>query len=409
MVARKTGSLDPANQIRNLDDEEDVEPLTAGGDEVDGGKHSRPAAAAVAGETDLDPESGSFQICHTRSKSAPAINHNAKNKKNLSGQGALGAESRAEQDEDDDDTEESDDEILEEEVVEECFRNAKEINLPGAKKFNILLMSSFFSFFVASCIFSLFLILADRIRNGGGPPLRPRDSHLPPPPYSTLAPPAYSRNGQHRKASGGGVVGDNSHRASGRRHANHSKEDEHDLQRRGSIDRKYHRRSAEDERGGLSQRRRRAAAEAEEEELSKSDEQLVKKENFQGCLSLTFCVLFVLNEHLIFDPAFSFFLKDFEPVYDLPDEGEDYMAIYETLDRVSSKARRPNMVCLNGRGKHELKNKSHSMEALETPTPSLKSFEFPEVVSSSAASEVNNSGPGSPENAIGEGETIFCT
>ena len=45
-------------------------------------------------------------------------------------------------------------------------------------------------------------------------------------------------------------------------------------------------------------------------------------------------------------------------VYDVP-EGEDYMAIYETIDRKRQEAR-------------ELKNKSHSMEALETPNASIK-------------------------------------
>ena len=45
-------------------------------------------------------------------------------------------------------------------------------------------------------------------------------------------------------------------------------------------------------------------------------------------------------------------------VYDVP-EGEDYMAIYETIDRKRQEAR-------------EMKNKSHSMEALETPNASIK-------------------------------------
>ena len=45
-------------------------------------------------------------------------------------------------------------------------------------------------------------------------------------------------------------------------------------------------------------------------------------------------------------------------VYDVP-EGEDYMAIYETIDRKRQEAR-------------ELKNKSHSMEALETPNASIQ-------------------------------------
>ena len=51
-------------------------------------------------------------------------------------------------------------------------------------------------------------------------------------------------------------------------------------------------------------------------------------------------------------------------VYDVPD-GEDYLAIYETIDRKSNS----NVVS---------KNKSHSMEDLETPTPSLKSFDISE-------------------------------
>ena len=43
-------------------------------------------------------------------------------------------------------------------------------------------------------------------------------------------------------------------------------------------------------------------------------------------------------------------------------EGDDYLAIYETLDR--------------GQKLQSYKNKSHSMEDLETPTPSLKSFDL---------------------------------
>jgi len=69
------------------------------------------------------------------------------------------------------------------------------------------------------------------------------------------------------------------------------------------------------------------------------------------------------------------------------EDTEDYMAIYETLDRVRDRGqmssasgacaapksqRHPRDADSLGRGK------SHSMEALETPTPSLKSFEFPE-------------------------------
>ncbi len=70
-------------------------------------------------------------------------------------------------------------------------------------------------------------------------------------------------------------------------------------------------------------------------------------------------------------------------LYELP-EGEDYMSIYETLDRVKKDAKDKNAVgaCAvgaDGKLQEETKAKSHSMEALETPTPSLKSFEFPEV------------------------------
>ena len=49
-----------------------------------------------------------------------------------------------------------------------------------------------------------------------------------------------------------------------------------------------------------------------------------------------------------------------EHYYDLP-EGEDYMAIYETIDRKRQETK-------------DLKVKSASMEELETPTPSVKSF-----------------------------------
>ena len=49
-----------------------------------------------------------------------------------------------------------------------------------------------------------------------------------------------------------------------------------------------------------------------------------------------------------------------EHFYDMP-EGEDYMAIYETIDRKRQEAK-------------ELKNRSASMEELETPTHSIKSF-----------------------------------
>ena len=49
-----------------------------------------------------------------------------------------------------------------------------------------------------------------------------------------------------------------------------------------------------------------------------------------------------------------------EPFYDLP-EGEDYMAIYETIDRKRQEAK-------------EMKIRSASMEELETPDASLKSF-----------------------------------
>ena len=49
-----------------------------------------------------------------------------------------------------------------------------------------------------------------------------------------------------------------------------------------------------------------------------------------------------------------------EHFYDLP-EGEDYMAIYETIDRKRQEAK-------------DMKVKSASMEELETPTVSVKSF-----------------------------------
>ena len=57
-------------------------------------------------------------------------------------------------------------------------------------------------------------------------------------------------------------------------------------------------------------------------------------------------------------------------VYDVPEcntggvSGDDYMAIYETIDRKRQDAT-----------SRDLKGKSHSMEALETPEPSLKSFD----------------------------------
>jgi len=51
-----------------------------------------------------------------------------------------------------------------------------------------------------------------------------------------------------------------------------------------------------------------------------------------------------------------------EHFYDVP-EGEDYMAIYETIDRKRAEAK-------------EMKNKSASMEELETPTNSVKSFQM---------------------------------
>ena len=53
-------------------------------------------------------------------------------------------------------------------------------------------------------------------------------------------------------------------------------------------------------------------------------------------------------------------------VYDIP-EGDDYMAIYETIDRKSDASRREQMM------------KSHSMEALETPTHSVKGDDDTEV------------------------------
>lgn len=59
---------------------------------------------------------------------------------------------------------------------------------------------------------------------------------------------------------------------------------------------------------------------------------------------------------------------------------DDYMAIYETIDRALSR-------------KEQLKDvkkaKSQSMEALETPTPSVKSFEFPSAQMSSHKGQHN--------------------
>ena len=52
-------------------------------------------------------------------------------------------------------------------------------------------------------------------------------------------------------------------------------------------------------------------------------------------------------------------------IYEAP-EGEDYLAIYETIDRKTDQ----------GSTYAGSKNKSHSMEDLETPTPSLKSFDI---------------------------------
>lgn len=74
-------------------------------------------------------------------------------------------------------------------------------------------------------------------------------------------------------------------------------------------------------------------------------------------------------------------LTSSEHVYDVPEceaaggGGDDFLAIYETLDRVQQSRRRGRKGNSN---ESDLKSfKSHSMEALETPTPSLKSFEFP--------------------------------
>jgi len=60
-------------------------------------------------------------------------------------------------------------------------------------------------------------------------------------------------------------------------------------------------------------------------------------------------------------------------VYDVP-EGDDYLAIYETLDRCKENNATNSGGGHNGKPIH--KNKSHSMEDLETPTPSLKSFDL---------------------------------
>ena len=60
----------------------------------------------------------------------------------------------------------------------------------------------------------------------------------------------------------------------------------------------------------------------------------------------------------VVEKEFNHASKKVNHVYDVP-EGEDYMAIYETIDRKRQEAR-------------EMKNKSHSMEALETPNASIK-------------------------------------
>ena len=87
VVARKTGSDSAINPIRNLDEEKDREPGTATAtatataeenntDEIDGAGISRPSNSNYyadinnkkgptnAGEADLDPETGSFQVLH---------------------------------------------------------------------------------------------------------------------------------------------------------------------------------------------------------------------------------------------------------------------------------------------------------------------------------------------------------
>ena len=61
--------------------------------------------------------------------------------------------------------------------------------------------------------------------------------------------------------------------------------------------------------------------------------------------------------------------REHHNVYDVPldvPDGDDYLAIYETIDRKTN----GNVAAT--------KNKSHSMEDLETPTPSLKSFDISE-------------------------------
>ena len=62
-------------------------------------------------------------------------------------------------------------------------------------------------------------------------------------------------------------------------------------------------------------------------------------------------------------PAFLSFSLTVSPILTNNFKGEDYMAIYETIDRKRAEAK-------------EMKNKSASMEELETPTNSIKSFQM---------------------------------
>eukprot|EP00095_Tigriopus_kingsejongensis_P008584 maker-scaffold446_size168061-snap-gene-0.26 protein:Tk08584 transcript:maker-scaffold446_size168061-snap-gene-0.26-mRNA-1 annotation:"hypothetical protein LOTGIDRAFT_103997" len=76
---------------------------------------------------------------------------------------------------------------------------------------------------------------------------------------------------------------------------------------------------------------------------------------------------------------------------------DDYMAIYETLDRALSR-------------KEQLKDmkkaKSQSMEALETPTASIKSFEFPPNLPQSTSSPPSKDHRGRNGCSVGKGEDM---
>ena len=78
----------------------------------------------------------------------------------------------------------------------------------------------------------------------------------------------------------------------------------------------------------------------------------------QRSASLTHLVHFLITHYSITNSA-----EINTPTNSLSYQGEDYMAIYETIDRKRAEAK-------------EMKNKSASMEELETPTNSVKSFQM---------------------------------